>query len=479
MAAKQGSRWGSLLSGAVAGLESRLDTILAEDGEASARSRAADKALQEAKAARATADSGNLAIPTNIADASRSSSRARVNDRLQERLAKAVANQKEGTLASSKPSSPSGSPAIGSVTPRTSLDSKRSADVSRVSLDGLQQGYTVATDDIGNEDGITAIPAPESSKGLSMSELPINPARHSHESGSRPSIERSDVPPEQAEEADGDALPLPKTNAELEAEIIQMRADYTEAEKQRQEEMHGNFERIDALQAKLQYLAKETVAAAKEANAAAPLGSLEQKLAEKDERVALLMEEGEKLSKGEMRHLLNIKKLRAKMNDDEKSAAELRQRLAKVEQSEVELRRKLRRAEQSEKQSVEQLKQLLTLTKEGESLREELQASKATVGLLRKQLLDTEERMEEAERKVQNVAAQAESKKIADLQDELSEARTEKALATDRANAEIKRITEATAGQMEHSRSLETELRNEIFVGTPHFNLAIITDRPH
>ena len=34
---KQSSRWGSLLSGAVAGLESRLDTILAEEGAVAAQ----------------------------------------------------------------------------------------------------------------------------------------------------------------------------------------------------------------------------------------------------------------------------------------------------------------------------------------------------------------------------------------------------------------------------------------------------------
>ena len=39
-------RWGSLLSGAVAGLESRLDTILTDDNQASAKSRAADAAAK-------------------------------------------------------------------------------------------------------------------------------------------------------------------------------------------------------------------------------------------------------------------------------------------------------------------------------------------------------------------------------------------------------------------------------------------------
>ena len=43
-----GSRWGSLLSGAVANLESRLDTILTDDDQASARQRAAEKAKREA-----------------------------------------------------------------------------------------------------------------------------------------------------------------------------------------------------------------------------------------------------------------------------------------------------------------------------------------------------------------------------------------------------------------------------------------------
>jgi hypothetical protein len=41
------SRWGSILSGAVAGLESRLDSILADDDQASARQRAEETARQE------------------------------------------------------------------------------------------------------------------------------------------------------------------------------------------------------------------------------------------------------------------------------------------------------------------------------------------------------------------------------------------------------------------------------------------------
>ena len=57
---KKGSRWGALLSGAVAGIESRLDTILAEDSEASARSRAGEKAATEKTAAEKNATTRSI-----------------------------------------------------------------------------------------------------------------------------------------------------------------------------------------------------------------------------------------------------------------------------------------------------------------------------------------------------------------------------------------------------------------------------------
>ena len=57
---KQASRWGSLLQGAVAGIESRLDTILAEDDQASARGRAAEEAAKQAAAEKAAAEKARL-----------------------------------------------------------------------------------------------------------------------------------------------------------------------------------------------------------------------------------------------------------------------------------------------------------------------------------------------------------------------------------------------------------------------------------
>jgi len=58
MSAAPKSRWGSLLSGAVAGLESRLDTILADDEQASAKARAADTATKQEAAEKLQVDQG-------------------------------------------------------------------------------------------------------------------------------------------------------------------------------------------------------------------------------------------------------------------------------------------------------------------------------------------------------------------------------------------------------------------------------------
>lgn len=461
---KQGSRWGSLLSGAVSGLESRLDTILGDDPEASAKSRAVEKAQIGTGAGQTGGTATTLALPRTSSDVSRSSSRNRVNDRLQERLAKAVANQKSGSQAPSEAPSRTSSPLVGADSPRTSLGSRPSIDLSQTQKTETQETSNDVVDGVDHA-SLALEPSPEPPSTLLTSDLPINPARLSSDSGPRSFI---DIPEEVAPtselvETNGTSIPV-KTTAELEAEIEQMQADYAETEKQRQEEMHANMERIDALQAKLQYLAKETVAAAKEINGSSSEGNLEHKLAEKDERIALLMEEGEKLSKTEMRHLMTIKKLRAKSTEDEKATAEVKEKLAKVEANDSELRQKLRRLEQSEKQNTERLKRLPKAELDLQNLRIELESTQSTVTTLRRQLAEAGKKAEEADVEAKKAIVQMDSKKTADLQDELADARLEKRLAEERAGAEARRNREAAEREKEHFQGLETELRTEIAV---------------
>ena len=58
--AKSGSRWGSLLSGAVAGLESRLDNILSDETTAAQRNAEIERIRAEQKKVK---DAGMCAMP--------------------------------------------------------------------------------------------------------------------------------------------------------------------------------------------------------------------------------------------------------------------------------------------------------------------------------------------------------------------------------------------------------------------------------
>lgn len=475
------SRWGSLLSGAVAGLESRLDTILAEDNEASARSRAQDKgtAQEKSSAEKPTA----LAVPSASTDTSRSPSRSRLNDRLQERLAKAVASQNP-----SRSSTPLNQPA----SPRSSLGSRQSADIPRPLPETKDETLSTPSAEVPVLDVSTpdtfVEPVPEPSAAdptpelivteppptLLTSGLPINPARISNDSQTRPSIDLNDEAQTEEkveEEKVGDQeegldAASPKDASELNTELAQLRQENAEAEKQRQEEMLANLERIDALQAKLHYLAKETVAAAKEANSNSQATSQERKLAEKDERIALLMQEGEKLSKVEMRQGAAIKKMRLKTQQNEKAMADLRKRLARLEDSESDLKQRLKRSEQIEKQSAEQLKRYSHLEKDLEIHRSELASSNATVASLRSQLLEAERKAEEAENKAKESVVQADTNNLSAIQEQLEDAKLEKKLADDKWSAEVKRITEEARQQRQQASFRESELTNEISVSS-------------
>ncbi|KAF2153109.1 hypothetical protein K461DRAFT_285960 [Myriangium duriaei CBS 260.36] len=439
--AKQTSRWGSLLSGAVAGLESRLDTILAEDNQASAKStETKDVALKEEPA---------LQVPPS--DAARASPKPRSNDRLQERLAKAMAIS---------------TPAF----PRTSLGSRPSIDITRPSESSTDLTAMKSDAIIGT----TASQALESNtrasvdgtETLSASKLPINPARHSEDGDARKdtdlgvevngdlTIEVPTVLPE---------LEVPQRSAaELEAELAQMRKEREDSDKQKQEDMDTVLERIDALQAKLQYLAKESVAAAREANADTERGSTEHTISEKDEKIALLMEEGVALSKTEMRHLATIRKLNAKATTEERTAADLRKDVARLKQSESALRTRIARLEQNERTNTDDLQRLSKAELELTTLTADLDGKQATITTLKRRLEESEKKIDSLESGSQKTSLITDTRRIGDFEEELSNAKIEKKLAEDRSRAEVQRLMRELEQQQNNAQASELELKTEI-----------------
>lgn len=418
--------WGSLLSGAVAGLESRLDTYLADDDQASAKQRAAEEAAKQSKAgSRPTTSTGSLAPPkVKDGSSSREASRTRANDRLAERLAKAAAAK---TPTGSNVPSRTGTPIIGTESPRASGEENRESELVRSVPDALK------------EPSQSEQAADQGTINENVVEDALSSARVSADTSSRPSL---DLP-------NGHAAP--KTNAELEAELKNMR----EGENQRQEEIHAYMEKIDALQSKLSYLAKETVAAAKAANASTESNAEEKTLAEKDERIALLMEEGEKLSKNEMRHLQTIKKLRTQKTEDDKANAETKKR-------ETDLRQRLRRAEVEGRQANEKIKKIEGIEKQVDELRFDRENAAELVKSLTVQLKEAKEKTERAEKDAKEKASEVDKGRIAALENEVEDAQIERKLGEDRAAAEIKRLKEDAEGQKQRFDVRELELKNEI-----------------
>jgi len=477
-----GGGWGSMFTGAISTLESRLDTILADETDPAARQRLTEQAQKEAKS-RQRAGSGSL-TPASAARArsgsgSQEASRTRSgNDRLAERLARATAkkNAEGGSGLSSEVPSRVGSPAIGSDSgsPRPSSDVKRSVEEPR-SAPVIEEPKAESKDaDKGSgkdqeiEKVEEVIPTSEhvAPPTLLSSGLPINPARISTESSARPSLDLPILDESTSSRPSSDvpngSTTITKSAAELEAEMSQMRSDYEQAEKQRQDEMHAHLERIDALQAKLQYLAKETVAAAKEANASAAVGSLEAKAAEKDERIALLMQEGEKLSKNELRYMQTIKKLRTKTTEDEKGTAELRKRLDRTERSEADLKQKIRRAEAAERQANEKIKQIAIIEKQVDEMKEDRERAAELIRTLTTQLKDAEKKAEQAQKEANSKATEADKNRVAELENELEDAQIEKKLAEDRAKSETRKVKEEADRQRERFSVRELEYKNEI-----------------
>lgn len=461
---KQSSRWGSLLSGAVAGLESRLDTILADEANTSTKPRTD---LAENTAASSTKEE---ALPQSSENgAPKVAQKARPNDRLQERLAKAMSGKQPGSAQGSTSSTPAltGSPLPGPDSPRTSIGSRPSVEITRPSelaTDAVNAKLISMTSAPSARATESAVSNANGSETLLDSTLPINPARHSEDNFSRPDLAINGEIVSETPLAATDIEVPHQSVSELEAELAQMRAEREATDRQKQEDMETVLERIDALQAKLQYLAKETVAAAKEANAAAPHGSSEQVLAEKDEKIALLMEEGVTLSKTEMRHLATIRKLNTASTTAERNAADLRKEVSKWKQSESTLRLRIARLEQAAKASAENTQRLSKTELELTSLKSDLDSKEAIISTLRRKIDESEKKIESLEGGSQKTSLASDSKKINDLEEKLSNANIEKKLAEDRAKAEIKRVTQELEQQRNSAQATEMELKAEMSV---------------
>lgn len=420
----------------------------------------------------------------------------RTNDRLQERLARAIAAKNSAPKAerpdslalSSGVPSRTNSPATVGESPRQSLDVVSNGSGHREVEEESTTSGTPTTEEVVEdhdekqpsvaevvEPSAPAMPETEAQdiipNGLLTKQDTATPPRISIDSfrpstprdsidSSRNHIPRAslDIRPDDPSETQ---ISSTKSPEEYETLLRQLQSDYQTSELQRQEEVHGYIERIDALQSKLQYLAKESVEAARKASGAASNGSLDKKLADKDEQVALLMQEGQQLSKKELSHLTTIKKLRSKIQEDTKEVSDAKAKQEKAERDVVVITEKWKRAEASEKRISERLKGYTLLQKDHEALKGELASKDATIANLQVKLEEEIALEKQAEAKLAQETLEVERQRVADLEEELVNLRIEKTLASDRAASQIKELREKMDKEAERTRMSELEMKKE------------------
>ncbi|KAK3902725.1 TATA element modulatory factor 1 TATA binding-domain-containing protein [Staphylotrichum tortipilum] len=444
------SRWGSFLSQAVAGVEARLDNILAEE----------EGAAQQRETKPVTPGSPAKQSP------SISASTARPNDRLQERLARALAAKS----ASRNSMSTQGSPRQSLDAPtRTSTDSadhpsptakefvkdtpspRASQDMTRTSLDSA------------------AIKAPEmeqdSSDAAEQAQEPVDEVigtRTSAEISPAPTpLPSNHLPTTPAPLADTTAVPDDANKVEPAKHADKALED---AQLQYQEEIHGYVERIDALEAKLQFLAREATDSARKAALAAPAGGVEKKLAEKDQQIAQLMEEGKNLASTDHKHRALVKKLRTTLGESEKELVTLRATKEKSDREIDNLRSRARRADELEKAHDDVQKRLSQTQKELAALRPEARSKDSTIAELRAQLQAATDQADAMTTKVNTQAREQDKRQIADLEEEVAALKIEKNLAADRTKTQTTELREKAERANERARALEIELKAEMQV---------------
>lgn len=237
-----------------------------------------------------------------------------------------------------------------------------------------------------------------------------------------------------------------------------------ESQKLQHEEINQHLEQIDALQAKLNYLVQEMATEARQTANTAEHGSMEQQIALKDEKIALLLKEGTNLSQNELRLRTVVKKISAKALEDDKTIIQLKRHATEAEKLSKSLKDKMSALEEVGKENVRQ-------KVASEALEKDFQELKAKADIKSNHIMELQELLsqcrsagsvKEAQKWQQLV--EAERKTLADVQEELSEAKIEKELVEDRSRAQVRDLQAKLNREIEAGKAMELDLKGELQV---------------
>lgn len=196
--------------------------------------------------------------------------------------------------------------------------------------------------------------------------------------------------PSSGEESQGTSLAA-LSHTELLDVVERLSGDLQECELRRVEEAHVSAERISALEARLAYFSNEKVTETWQVVQASGSTADEKLVAEKDKRIALLLSEGDALSKKEMTHLANLKKLRARVADLEGLIGTSLKAVEKADNESTVMKREIKTLQETLRQKDMSLKDLTKLESEISDVKLERQVQAKTIADLKRQLADADD----------------------------------------------------------------------------------------
>lgn len=463
--ARSGGQWSSLLKRAIATVESTIDNVIEESSTTGVGS-SSTPASAPSKPAEPVAP-----VPVSAPETKPALSTGRLS--MQERLAMAVKKSAGATPTRSSTSSPLQH--SDNASPIQSMDSARSsieAPIESLQKTVLKQADENPDNTIDKESN--TVEKPQASKPeIFVSAASTPPAM----------ISRIASPIQRELDNNNTSFssnyPILNTifkhietlgiNDELVPEVEEIKKDFKKFVKQLssqeeavQEELSSYIEKASSLESKLIFVSHEEAERAKESRLSS--SGIAKQLAAKEEQVALLIEEGQLMSKKELKHMNTIKMLRAKAKDQEQLAVEARDRQSRAEKEADKLKEKIKTFTEIEKRQSADIKSKSKLGAEVEALRKTKSDNEATIESLTEEISLLKAKNSEEVVAVQTKALEAEKEHASALQSELSKVQLELTVFKEKhtletAELEARMVKDAIAWETTKSK-MEKDIRS-------------------
>lgn len=474
-----GSQWSSLFKRAIATVESTIDNVIEESVTSDIGSASKSTILTQTEPSKVQKEPTASTPPTSTItknDAKPSNS-GRLT--MQERLAMAM--KKSATSVPSRSSTASPRLSIDNASPRSSMDSPRSsteifsrpqAVLSSKALGQVNESADASTVSkpeplpTSVNDSQTLKPKtstdslPTASTTISRAASPFNAIDNEQGGLILPDYPILNTILAHIETLGNDAessLEVTEIKKDFEKFVSQLKARLEVTE----EELSTYIEKTSSLESKLVFLAREEAERAKAVKMSS--SGMEKKLAAKEEQFALLIEEGQLMSKKELKHMNTIKSFRSKAQDQERIANDAQDRQFRAEKEVAKLKEKIKTFSEIEKRQSADIKSKSRLENELENLRKERSQQDAEIEKLKEQVSTLQEKNNEEVAAQQTKALEAEKERSTALQQELSKVQLELTVSKEKNKVELaeleSRIRKDTSASEETQSKMDKDIR--------------------